>query len=592
VQCSLKEIDRQSLIESSIKCFVMKKIFFLVIIIPIAGAIFFLSCKKEYSCENCMNKNQPPIANAGRDTVIVLPIDRTILDGSASTDPYGTIQSYQWTKISGPASFNISNPSDSITVLKNLVTGTYQFQLKVTDNGGLSAKDTVQVTVSAVNNRPPIADAGNDTTIILPASSIILNGSGSSDPDNNINSYVWTKISGPSSFNIYNANVLQTQVTNLVEGVYLFELKVTDAVGLSSKDTVQLTVNTLALPPSCGDTNRPHVNARLIPFVTPPQAREGMAVASAGNKILFAGGDDNLGHSSRVDIYDITTQSWSTAALSESRTSISAIAAGNKIFFGGGEIGDGTYPTKTVDIYDASTNTWSVAALSEPGKHMATAAAGSKVFFAGGEGGFAASSREGRGETVDICDLNTNTWSVGHLSEPRNSGISAVAVNDKVYFAGGEAWFGYDDWVFTDKIDIYDITSNAWSTSTLYEEKAWCAGIAVGNKIFWAGGATGNHQTGHLSCVVEIKDVNAGSSIAYLSNPGASQSFLKDGKILFFAGGNTFDIYDLTTGTWSIGVLPADINPVFVNIAGNNTIFVAGAIVNGVLSNQIWKLEF
>jgi hypothetical protein len=91
-------------------------------------------------------------------------------------------------------------------------------------------------------NRPPVADAGQDQTIILPASSVTLNGSRSSDPDNNISGYQWTKIAGPSSFVIVNANSIQTLVNNLVQGVYQFELKVTDAGGLSGRDTVQVTV--------------------------------------------------------------------------------------------------------------------------------------------------------------------------------------------------------------------------------------------------------------------------------------------------------------------------------------------------------------
>ena len=103
---------------------------------------------------------------------------------------------------------------------------------------------------------------------------------------------------------------------------------------------------------------------------------------------------------------------------------------------------------------------------------------------------------------------------------------------------------------------------------------------------------TGDSQTGHVSCVVEIKDVNAGSSIAYFANPGAYQSVLKDGKLVFFAGENTFDIYDIITGIWSIGVLPADINGSSVNLGVNNTIYVPGCNVNGGLSNQVWKLEF
>jgi hypothetical protein len=366
---------------------------------------------------------------------------------------------------------------------------------------------------------------------------------------------------------------------------------VTDSNGLFSNDTIQVSVISPSIITSCGDTGRPHVNAQLIPFGTLSQARYEMAVASTGNKILFAGGrmlsTPNV-LSSRVDIYDTTTKSWSTAELSVARCAISGIAAGNKIFFGGGEIGDGSSKVNTVDIYDASNNTWSVAALSEPGTTMATATAGNKVFFASGYGN---ASSQKRAENVDIYDLNTSTWSVAHLSEPRYGGISAVAVNDKVYFAGGMAESGNNSFAL-DKIDIYDITSNSWYTSTLYEGKSECAGISAGNKIFWGGGWTGSGITRIGSCVVEIKNVNSGSSIAYLSNPGAYQSFLKDGKIVFFATGNTFDIYDITTDTWLIGVLPADINGSSVNLGVNNTIYVPGCNVNGGLSNQVWKLEF
>jgi hypothetical protein len=99
-------------------------------------------------------------------------------------------------------------------------------------------------------NRPPVANAGNDTTIMLPGNTVNLNGSLSFDPDSNITSYLWTKISGPSSFNITDANVVQTPLINLVQGVYLFELKVTDADGLFDRDTIRVTVF-VNKPPAC-----------------------------------------------------------------------------------------------------------------------------------------------------------------------------------------------------------------------------------------------------------------------------------------------------------------------------------------------------
>lgn len=73
---------------------------------------------------------------------------------------------------------------------------------------------------------------------------------------------------------------------------------------------------------------------------------------------------------------------------------------------------------------------------------------------------------------------------------------------------------------------------------------------------------------------------------------------VKDNKIVFFTGANVwgelnnrFDIYDVLTNTWSIGLLPAGIYGASI-ISVNNTIYVAGGIVDGVASNRVWKLEF
>ena len=190
--------------------------------------------------------NTAPISNAGPDQVITLPTDNISLDGSASSDPDGTISSYLWKKIEGPASFNITAASSAKTAVKNLVAGAYQFELKVTDDKGLFAKDTVQISVIDPRqpNRPPVANASADQAITLPTNSVNLNGNGSSDPDNNIVSYLWTKITGPSSFLIEHPDSLSTKVSNLQIGVYQFELTVTDGMGMYGKDTIKVTVNT------------------------------------------------------------------------------------------------------------------------------------------------------------------------------------------------------------------------------------------------------------------------------------------------------------------------------------------------------------
>ncbi len=195
-----------------------------------------------------LGNNQSPTANAGPDQTITLPTNNVTLSGSG-TDPDGTISSYQWSQLSGPSSGTISNSNSANTTVSGLAQGVYQFQLKVTDNQGATATSTMLVTVKSVNNIAPVANAGADQSITLPANSITLTGSGN-DSDGTIASYSWTKISGPAA-TISNSNQASTTVTGLVQGSYQFELTVTDNNGAVGKDIVNVTVNPAAnIPPT------------------------------------------------------------------------------------------------------------------------------------------------------------------------------------------------------------------------------------------------------------------------------------------------------------------------------------------------------
>ena len=185
--------------------------------------------------------NQLPVANAGTDQTIILPVNTVTLSGTA-TDPDGSIVSYLWTKISGPATFTIVSPAQAQTVVNNMVQGVYVFRLTVVDNSGSNADAFVTITVNAAPNLPPVASAGSDRTITLPTNSLTLTGSGS-DPDGSISAYQWNKISGPAQFVILSPTQSQTLVNNLVQGTYQFELRVTDNQGATGRDTVTVIVN-------------------------------------------------------------------------------------------------------------------------------------------------------------------------------------------------------------------------------------------------------------------------------------------------------------------------------------------------------------
>jgi hypothetical protein len=567
----------------------------------IAG-ITFLACQKKLP----MPINEPPVAIAGKDTTIILPIDSVTLDGRASYDPDGTLKQYRWSKISGPALFQIIQPESARATITKLTNGIYQLELKVTDEGALFASDTVTITVYSPSpgNHAPLANAGQDLTIVLPANTVMLDGSGSRDDDNNIITFDWSKISGPSSFQITNPESAQTLASSLVEGIYHFELKIADAGGLVSRDTMEVTVHRGDISVQC-ELGKPIVDARLVKIGSLNAGRIGLVSATAGSKIVFAGGMAVGSYSSRVDIYDTITKAWTTAELTKpERQGMAVAAVGNKILFAGGGDNDWGETTSRVDIYDVSNNSWSIAELSKDREYLAAATIGNKVFFAGGTSWETSASGYSTWVTsniVDIYDDITGSWTTAGLSE-RRSNLTATTAGNKIYFAGGYAGPNQITNI-SPVIDVFDATTNSWSVSYLEQAKALHASVALGDKIFWCAGIFNFFdRTLYPSNSVEIRDLNSGVSshvcIIPKINPNAVST--KD-RVIFFPGnlengiysGNEFDIYDPTSDQWSIGRISKEIYGATV-ISVNNTIYIAGGTnkATGPYFTEVWKLEF
>jgi len=108
--------------------------------------------------------NQPPVANAGPDQVNRDPGVTVLLSGAASSDPDGSITSFQWTQTGGATvSLTGANTATPSFVAPVNTTATYTFTLTVTDNGSPqgSAQDTVIVTtrVTYLNTTKAMIDA-------------------------------------------------------------------------------------------------------------------------------------------------------------------------------------------------------------------------------------------------------------------------------------------------------------------------------------------------------------------------------------------------------------------------------------------------
>jgi gliding motility-associated-like protein len=187
---------------------------------------------------NAAATNQVPFVNAGTTKTIFLPTNQVIITATAS-DPDGSISTILWEKKSGGAA-TLTNANALAVTASGLVAGTYTFRITVTDNNGSTAFSEVVVNVLA-GNQSPTANAGADQILTLPTNNIVLAGSGN-DPDGSVIGYAWAKISGPTA-SLTNTNTATLNVTNMLEGVYVFSLTVTDNNGATGSDLVIVTVN-------------------------------------------------------------------------------------------------------------------------------------------------------------------------------------------------------------------------------------------------------------------------------------------------------------------------------------------------------------
>lgn len=185
--------------------------------------------------------DNPPVADAGRDVVMTMPVKSVTLNGDGSHDDR-KIVSYEWTKKSDDSlAADMTGVRTPYLKLDNLQVGLYVFTLKVTDSGGQTSTSEIHVLVRPEENQAPKAVAGSDQTIILPVNVVTLDGRNSTD-DKRIESYLWVFISGPSRATVENAHEVVATASNLVSGQYKFQLTVKDESGLESNSVVMVTV--------------------------------------------------------------------------------------------------------------------------------------------------------------------------------------------------------------------------------------------------------------------------------------------------------------------------------------------------------------
>ena len=187
--------------------------------------------------------NVAPVANAGPYQNMVVRTTAT-LNGTGSTDANpGDTLTYKWIMVSRPLASSATLTSDTATrpTFFADVVGDYVFSLQVNDGKLASNMSYVTVTAGAANVAP-VASAGTAQTVARGAT-VTLDGSGSTDANNDILIYRWTLTFRPTGSNaVLSLSSLQkpTFVAD-VAGVYVATLVVNDGSLDSNVTTVAVT---------------------------------------------------------------------------------------------------------------------------------------------------------------------------------------------------------------------------------------------------------------------------------------------------------------------------------------------------------------
>jgi hypothetical protein len=189
--------------------------------------------------------NEPPRADAGPSREAYVG-DKVSLDGSASIDPNGDSISYQWKLLSKPkgSQANLSKPKAVKARFTADVPGNYKVQLVVTDRWGKSS-DPHAMTISALGNRPPQANAGEIISNVYLGDRVTLYGGGSKDPDGDPLSYRWELTFKPSGSQsaLSDPNALNPTLVVDALGGYAVQLIVNDGKVDSVPSTMYVSTN-------------------------------------------------------------------------------------------------------------------------------------------------------------------------------------------------------------------------------------------------------------------------------------------------------------------------------------------------------------
>jgi N-acetylneuraminic acid mutarotase len=301
-----------------------------------------------------------------------------------------------------------------------------------------------------------------------------------------------------------------------------------------------------------------------------------MATAAFNGKIYVLGGIiSGFVSTDRVDVFDPTTDSWSTIHPLPAATNHNAAAvAAGKLYSIAGSV---------THVYEPGSDSWIQVASTNSG-HGGTPAVGvidDKIYIAGGAGADLAST------VLEVYDPASNTWTtLAPMHVGRNHCAGGV-INGKFYVAGGRSSTNAPS-----ALEVYDPTTNSWQTLPSLPTPR--SGVAVGvlnDELFVFGGETSG---GALQGAVEAYNPATNTWRSLPPMPDARHGLWAStmGNKIYLPGGADVGGFGSPTDYNTIFTLDTSIRG-FDNIstralveAGDN-VLIGGFIVSGGSSKRV-----
>jgi len=187
--------------------------------------------------------NTAPLVSAGEDQTLELPVVDHALSGTVEDDglPGAPLQ-IRWTQLSGPCAIAFDAPERPTTTIHVPCAGTFVLRLTA-DDTALSSSDEATLTVGP-GNQAPVVNAGANAALVLPATTLALNGQVVDDgrPLGAITT-AWSQVDGPATVVFGDASAAATAAG--FPGAGLFTLRLTASDGeKTASDDVQVRVGT------------------------------------------------------------------------------------------------------------------------------------------------------------------------------------------------------------------------------------------------------------------------------------------------------------------------------------------------------------